>query len=167
MNRVFPALIVSTLVVFLILAAKIVATPPDGAAKPKADTAAKPAEPNPLRLMTRKEAMALKLKNSQVVLEGIALNDFALIEKAAQSLTAVSDLTEFLNACKGTEYQHHVRLFREPAAAIRAKAKDRNMDGVVLAYTDLTLSCLKCHQAMRDKVFEVDRGGPADDPKSE
>ena len=46
--------------------------------------------------------------------------------------------------------------FRRPAEAMVKKAKERNIDGVMVAYNDLTLSCLKCHQAMRDKTFEID-----------
>jgi hypothetical protein len=32
-----------------------------------------------------------------------------------------------------------------------AKARDRNLDGATLAYLDLSMSCVKCHQAIRDR----------------
>lgn len=128
------------------------AVPPEPP-QPKAD--AKILEPNRLKFPSRKEAMALKLKSSQGILEGIALNDFGKIENAANELIAVSNFTDFLHAFKGQEYQFHIQIFRRPAETIAKKAKDKNMDGVMVAFNDMTLSCLKCHQSMRDNRFEV------------
>jgi nitroimidazol reductase NimA-like FMN-containing flavoprotein (pyridoxamine 5'-phosphate oxidase superfamily) len=128
-------------------------------ATPKVDS--KPGEPNLRNLPTRKEAMDMKLKSSQAILAGIALNDFEKIQTAANELITVSNVNDFLNAYKGAEYQFHMQLFRRPVEMIVTKAKDKNMDGVLVAYTDMTLSCLKCHQAMRDNKFEIalDRPG--------
>jgi nitroimidazol reductase NimA-like FMN-containing flavoprotein (pyridoxamine 5'-phosphate oxidase superfamily) len=128
-------------------------------ATPKVDP--KPGEPNLRNLPTRKEAMDMKLKSSQAILAGIALNDFEKIQTAANELITVSNVNDFLNAYKGAEYQFHMQLFRRPVEMIVTKAKDKNMDGVLVAYTDMTLSCLKCHQAMRDNKFEIalDRPG--------
>lgn len=163
MNRVLIYLAVAAVVAAGAVCAPTAAVPPDEPKKsPKTEVPHNPAEPKPLKLLTRKEAMDLKLKESQILLEGIALNDFRKIEKAAQSLIAVSNLTEFLNAYKGAEYQFHVRIFRQPAETIAKRAKEQNMDGVVLAYTELTMSCLKCHQAMRDKSFEIAQNRPAE-----
>lgn len=151
-------------ILVIALAARSVAVPPDDPPKPKADAKDLP-EPNKLKLPTRKEAMALKLKSSQSLLEGIALNDFEKIQTAANDILVVSNLTEFLNAYKGAEYQFHVKIFRMPAETIARKAKERNMDGVMVAYNDLTLSCLKCHQAMRDRKFEIDTAIPPRHPR--
>jgi hypothetical protein len=112
-------------------------------------------EPKPLKLMTRQEAMQLKLKAAQTILEGIALNDFAKIAAAADQMIKVSNAADFINAYQGKEYLFHVELMRRPSEAISQKAKDRNIDGVMVAYNELTLSCLKCHQAMRDKKFNT------------
>ncbi len=132
------------------------ARPPDEPRPSKTGIDPKPGDPNRLKLPTRKEMMAMKLKSSQTILEGIALNDFDKIQTAATELLTVSRATDFLNAYKGTEYQFHTETFRRPAESIAKKAKEKNMDGVMVAYGDLTLSCLKCHQAMRDKKFEID-----------
>lgn len=129
-------------------------TPPT-AGTPPTKVAPEPPPPNPLKLPTRKEAMEMKLKSCQYLLEGIALTDFRKIEDAAKELIAISNLTDFLNAYRGVEYAFHVEIFRRPAETIQKKAADKNIDGVMVAYNDLTLSCLKCHQAMRDKRFDV------------
>lgn len=107
------------------------------------------------KLPTKKEVMAAKLKLTQAVLEGIALNDFDKVEVAADDLTRLSRATAFLDAYKGEEYQFQVTTFKKAVAAIGTKAKDKNMDGVMVAYNDLTLSCVKCHQGMRDKKYDA------------
>ena len=128
--------------------------------------AANPADKGGPKLPTKKEVMAAKLKQSQVVLEGIALNDFDKIGTAADELVRISRATDFLDAYKGEEYRFQITTFRRAAETIGLKAKDKNMDGVMVAYNDLTLSCLKCHQGMRDKKYDAlrplpDRPAPA------
>jgi cytochrome c556 len=113
------------------------------------------------KLPTKKEVMAAKLKHTQGVLEGIALNDFDKIDEAAAELARVTKATDFLNAYKGDDYQFELNTFKRAVAMVGKKAKDKNMDGVMVAYNDLTLSCLKCHQAMRDKKFDAARTDPA------
>ena len=119
------------------------------------ETKPKPREPQPLKLPSRKDAMQMKLKSSQAILEGIALSDFKKIQNSAEELVTVSIATDFMNAYKGQEYQFHVEMMRRPAENIAKKAKDKNMDGVMLAFNDLTLSCLKCHQGMKLDKFEI------------
>ena len=116
---------------------------------------AEPEPKPPLKLPTRKEVMQAKLKSSQAILEGIALGDFAKIQTSAEELVAVGKATDFLNAYKGNEYLFHVELMRRPAETIAKKAKDKNMDGVMVSFNDLTLSCLKCHQRMKADKFEI------------
>jgi len=113
----------------------------------------KEAPESPLKVPSRKEAMQMKLKSAQSILEGIALDDFAKIEAAANEMSNVTRATAFLDIYQGKEYQFHVELMRRPAEMIAKKAKEKNMDGVMVAYQDLTLSCLKCHQAMKEKKF--------------
>lgn len=128
---------------------------------PKTDTPPKTDDPKAkppagdLKLPTKKQVMAAKLKESQSILEGVALNDFDKVTAAADELMRVTRANDFLNAYKGDEYKFHMTTFRRAAEMVSKKARDKNMDGVMVAYNDLTLSCLKCHQAMRDKVFDA------------
>ena len=156
MNSMRIILAVSTALLLIALTSRTAALPPDAPVPPKVGIDPKPQDPDRLKLPTRKELMALKLKNTQAILEGIALNDFDKIQTASKELVATSRAADFLNAYKGTEYQFHIQTFRRPAEAIAKKAKEKNIDGVMVAYNDLTLSCLKCHEAMRDKTFEID-----------
>lgn len=154
MLRALIIISVLTAAILAAVCASTIAVPP-GSGKKKDAGLPKPPEPNPLKLPTRKDAMQMKLKSMQTILEGIALDDFERIQTAAEQMVQVSNATDFLNAYKGMEYQFHVELMRRPAETISKKAKDRNIDGVMISYNELTLSCLKCHQAMRSKKFEI------------
>jgi cytochrome c556 len=120
---------------------------------PKSDKD-KPAK-DELNLPTKKQLMASKLKHTQAILEGITLGDLGKVSAAADELTLVAKGNDFLNTYKSDEYKFHVGTFRRAVDAVGKKARDKNADGVMLAYNDLTLSCVKCHQAMRDKTFDA------------
>lgn len=96
------------------------------------------------------ELMLAKLKESQAVLEGIALGDFPKVEKASIALSRISQAAEFLNAGKSKEYELQINLFRRAADNLTKKAKERNLDGVVLGFQDMTMTCVKCHAHTRD-----------------
>jgi cytochrome c556 len=153
MNRTLLVSAVAALVALAAVRTPAGAVPDDPPAKPKADDVKDKLK----QLPTRREAMDLKLKSSQAMLAGIALNDFDKIQTAADELVRISNVNDFLNAYKGAEYQFHMQLFRRPVEMIAKKAKDKNMDGVLVAYTDMTLSCVKCHDGMRDNKFEIAR----------
>ena len=102
------------------------------------------------RLATADELMRAKLRHSQAVLEGLALADFKKAGAAADELAKVSQGAAFLNAHKSREYEIQAQLFRRSAETVSRKARDKNLDGVTLAYLDMTLTCVKCHQHTRD-----------------
>ncbi len=130
-------------------------TPPDN--PPKGDK--KDDRPRP-RLPAGHELMRAKLKQSQTVLEGLALGDFKMIGDAADELGKIAQAVEFLNAYKSREYEVQITLFRRSAETIAKKARDRNLDGVTLAYVDMTMTCLHCHQYTRDNKADARRPLP-------
>jgi cytochrome c553 len=95
------------------------------------------------------QLMIDKLQNSQKLLEGIALGKFDKIEKHANELVRISKTAEWL-AHNKPRYEQFSNEFQRAAEEIATKAKAKNMDGVTLAYFDLTKSCVRCHQYMRD-----------------
>ena len=98
----------------------------------------------------RNQLMIDKLQNAQKLLEGIALGKFDKIEKHANELVRISKTAEWLNAHKAPRYELFSSEFQRSADEIAKKAKEKNMDGVTLAYFDLTRSCVRCHQHIRD-----------------
>jgi hypothetical protein len=93
--------------------------------------------------------MVAKLKNSQSLLEGLAMSDFAKISRSAEELVRLSRTAEWF-VLKTPRYELHSDEFRRAAETVVRKAKDKNLDGAALAYFDMTMNCLRCHQYMRE-----------------
>jgi hypothetical protein len=106
--------------------------------------------PGGVQLPNRKKIMDDKLMYTQQILAGLAKNDREKIKTSAEKLVALSQLAEWLNADKGDEYQLQMTLFRRAARMIGRRAEEKNIDGVMLAYSEMTMTCLRCHQIERD-----------------
>lgn len=94
--------------------------------------------------------MVAKLKESQSLLSGLALGDFAKIQKSAEALRKLSEEAQFKRALQTPEYDVHANAFQRSTDLIIQKAKAKNLDGATLAYMDLTLTCVRCHQYTRE-----------------
>jgi hypothetical protein len=97
----------------------------------------------------KQQLMVEKLQNSQKILEGIATAKYDKIEKHANELVRISKTEEWL-ANKQPRYQQFTGEFQQAALKLAEKARAKNMDGVTLAYFDLTRSCVRCHQYLRE-----------------
>ena len=95
------------------------------------------------------ELMQKKLKNSQLVLEGLAIADFGKITRGAETLIQISKTAEW-RVIGSPRYDMHSNEFRRAAENLIQKAKDKNIDGAAFAYVELTLTCVRCHQYVRD-----------------
>jgi hypothetical protein len=93
--------------------------------------------------------MAEKLKSSQKLLEGIAIGDFNKITTSAEKLIQLSNTEEWMQL-KTTRYELHSNEFRRAAEALIQKAKSKNIDGATLAFFEMTMSCVRCHQYVRE-----------------
>ena len=92
--------------------------------------------------------MQQKLKSSQSILKGLALEDYALIEQEAQRLSLLS-LDTGWNIIQTKDYTHMSVEFREAAEQIRNSAEEKNLDGAGLGYFKLTMTCIDCHRHVR------------------
>jgi hypothetical protein len=95
------------------------------------------------------QLMQKKLLNSQKILEAITLGDHKKVEEAAEELILISKTAEWF-AYKTPRYDLHSNEFRRAAENLVQKAKAKNQDGLVLAYLDLTMSCVRCHTYVRE-----------------
>jgi hypothetical protein len=93
--------------------------------------------------------MADKLKQSQKVLEGLAVADFKKIETSAERLIELTKTEEWL-MYKSPRNELHTNEFRRSAEALIQKAKAKNIDGATLAFFDMTMTCVRCHQHVRE-----------------
>jgi hypothetical protein len=105
---------------------------------------------------TVSDLMHKKLKNSQNVLEGIAMSDFDKIAKHADEIVQISRDTEW-KVVKSPRYDLFSDEFRGNAETMIKEAKNKNLDGVALAYVEMTLNCVKCHKYVREvRMTHVD-----------
>jgi hypothetical protein len=93
--------------------------------------------------------MINKLETSQKLLGAIAVSDFKKIVEQCDQLLVIANQAEWV-AYKTPRYELHSNEFRRAAETIAQKAKQKNIDGVTLAYMDLTMSCVRCHQYVRE-----------------
>jgi hypothetical protein len=112
-------------------------------AVPSSSQEKKKKEPDPL--------MVAKLKNAQDVLEGITLNDLVKVEKAGEELLRISKAAQFRKKLATARYEYHANTFQRAAETVIEKAKAKNIDGATLAYLDMTMTCVRCHQHTREE----------------
>lgn len=111
-----------------------------------------------LAQIDRADLMEQKLEDAQSLLEGLAQEDFALIEQSAKQLSQLSIEAQWTDAYSplygkfGTE-------FRNATDRIVKSAQDKNLEGAALNYVHLVLVCVHCHNALRgieDMAFQPD-----------
>jgi hypothetical protein len=106
----------------------------------------------PAQKRTRAEFMRQKLDFSKEVLEGLALEQFATIEKGGKALKKLSEAAEWEVATipNATDYVMLTTDFQRHADELVKQAKAKNIDAATLAYVKLTMSCVQCHKFIRD-----------------
>jgi hypothetical protein len=95
------------------------------------------------------QLMAAKLQSSQKLLEGIAIADFGKIATNAEKLIQLSNTEEWM-VLRTPRYELHSNEFRRTAESLIQKAKNKSIDGVTLAFFEMTVSCVRCHQYVRE-----------------
>jgi hypothetical protein len=93
--------------------------------------------------------MQKKLEYSQKILAGLTKGDFDSIKRSANNMSFLGYLEKASMA--GTPgYKRQVTYFEFANQQLIQQAEDRNLQGTTLAFTQLTLSCVQCHQLVRD-----------------
>jgi len=111
--------------------------------KPKAQ----PPKAEPPKKLT---VMQRKLVHAQKLLEGLAVADFAKLNSAADELLLCAQEASW-RAANSPKFETHSNGFVRNLEAVRKAAKAKNVDAAALAYVDMTLTCVKCHQQVREE----------------
>ena len=104
----------------------------------------KPADPKKPTVMQR------KLAHAQRVLEGLAINDFDKITKAADELILCTQEASW-KVTDSPRYALYSNDFLRNLEGLKKAAKAKNVDAAALVYVDMTLTCVKCHQYVREE----------------
>jgi len=99
----------------------------------------------------RSEFMRRKLEFSKNVLEGLALEQYPMIEKNAKALKILSQVAEWEVPMipNATDYVALTSEFQRNTDELVKAAKQGNIDGATLAYVKLTMNCVQCHKYVR------------------
>jgi hypothetical protein len=97
---------------------------------------------------TAGELMARKLASSQKALEGLATEDYELMQRESQRLHLLSQESDW-NVLQTRDYIRLSTEFRIAADQLRQAATDKNLDAAGLAYIKLTITCIDCHRHVR------------------
>lgn len=92
--------------------------------------------------------MRLKLEPTKGALEGIALADFEMISKHAGTIKNLM-LDESWMVIQSDEYRRQSNEFRATVDKLQKAAQDKNVDRATLAYVQMTISCVQCHESLR------------------
>jgi hypothetical protein len=93
--------------------------------------------------------MRVKLKHSQLVIEGLVLADFDKIAKNAQDMSLLS-LAETWQVLQTPQYISYSRKFRNATDALSEAAKKKDLDKATEAYNLVLNRCVECHKYVRD-----------------
>lgn len=104
---------------------------------------------NPERDEILAAMMQKKLKNAHLVLDGVAIGDFKKIQNGGEELIKLAK-SETWQLIRSPNYEQHSADFIQRTENLVKKAKEKSMDGAALAYVEMTLSCVRCHQYVRE-----------------
>lgn len=90
-----------------------------------------------------------KLEYSQQLLEAVVFEDFHAVERIADELHLLSELSSW-DVIRSPEYTQRSLEFQRVATRLAEVAAKKNLDGLALGYVELTLQCFQCHRYMRE-----------------
>lgn len=93
--------------------------------------------------------MRRKLSASNAILEGLMTNDLTKVDSGAGKLLKMSHAEQW-RASTDMMYMHHSREFSRSVETMQKKAQKDSIDGAALAWVDVTMSCIRCHEWVRD-----------------
>ncbi|MCA9084742.1 MAG: hypothetical protein KDA81_11830 [Planctomycetaceae bacterium] len=96
--------------------------------------------------------MMQKLGMSNKILKGLMTDDLHLVEQNADKLLKMSH-EEKWRASNDMMYLQHSTQFRNACEDLRNKAAKGTMDGTALAWINVTMSCIQCHDWVRNIVL--------------
>jgi hypothetical protein len=93
--------------------------------------------------------MDVKLDESQKIFAALAKADFETLISCSKKLSTLSELEGFVrNRTPG--YRTHLRSYQFAIREIEQQAKRGSIEGVTLGFQQLTLSCVNCHNQLRE-----------------
>lgn len=96
------------------------------------------------------ELMQKKLLHANGILEGLTLNDYEMIEQEAEHLSMIS-LEAHWRTDLPPSYAQYNSDFQWAVGGLIEAAELKNLEGATLKYTQVVMSCVECHSAVRGR----------------
>ena len=96
--------------------------------------------------------MRMKLDASQKILEGLALEDFELIQEGAAKLEDMS-AAEKWRVTNDPFFREHSNDFQKIAKRLAKNAKDGKLEASALTWMEATMQCIECHKWTRANLI--------------
>ena len=93
--------------------------------------------------------MRQKLTHAQRLLEAITTSNYNLLERETQALVAIPQSPAWM-VLNSPEYRRYSEAFQKATQALLMAAKNRDLDKAVTVYQDVTMSCYRCHQYIKN-----------------
>ena len=92
--------------------------------------------------------MKLKLDLAKKILGGLAMGDFDQIKRETETMMGLNAVESFVRSTS-PKYQLQLKNFQFATEQLLINAKNKNIDGATLAYSQMTVSCVNCHKQLR------------------
>jgi hypothetical protein len=99
--------------------------------------------------------MAAKLVASQNIVADLTHGDFESLEENARRMQVINLLEQWMRDSefeRKSEYEGQLNSFEFATKELVRHAGDRNTEGALQAYLDMTASCVHCHELIRDPL---------------
>ena len=106
-------------------------------------------ETPPEKARSNQFLMRDKLAYATKALEGHSMEDYGKIAEAGNMMGVISRAAAW-HVIPTDQYVRMSKNFQEQAADLERHAKDKNLDAAALDYTRITLTCVQCHNYIRD-----------------
>jgi len=113
-------------------------------------------EPPPQKGPTSNQLlMRDKLSFATRALEGLSMEDYDKIAEAGNMMGIISRAASW-HIIPTEQYSRMSKNFQEQARDLERHAKDKNLDAASLDYVRITLTCVQCHDYIRDNRRKKD-----------
>ncbi len=127
--------------------------PQKDVAKSSASEQQKPKQQKPKQQKPKQQKpsvwMKQKLTYSQRILNGLAIENYDMIEENAIAMQGMSRIEGFVRG-RTEGYRTQLKTFEFATSELIRTAEQENLDGATLAFTQMTISCVNCHKEIRN-----------------
>ncbi len=108
-------------------------------------------KPEVNKLRSNQVLMRDKLKQMNLVLEGLTLDNFKQVEESADTLSMISRATTWHISQPTPRYNRLSKNFQEQAADLKRHAKEKNLEAATLDLVRMNVTCTQCHEHIRER----------------